>query len=550
MSSPTRITFFGGLGEIGRNCAMVEVDDRALVIDCGLMFPDAEQPGVDFILPDFDCLRSRAGSIEAVVVTHGHEDHVGALPYFLREFDVPVYGTALSLGLARSRLEEHGLAPRFVVIEGGQRISIGPFEVEFFQVCHSVPDGVALGLRTPSATIVHSGDFRLDPTPIDGRITDLGGLARFAAGGVDLLLSDSTNSEVTGHVRSEADVGRTFAELFGRAEGRIIVTCFASHIHRMQQVFDATAACGRRVALVGRSITRNVSVARELGYLRLSDELVLPVDEIDRHERSKVVVLSTGSQGEPLSALSLIAAGEHRHVGVESGDIVILSSSIVPGNEASVNGTINDLTRAGAQVIHRGTALVHVSGHAAEEELKLMLNIVRPHAFVPVHGEWRHLAAHARLARAVGIPEDNVLICEDGDVIEISREGVEKVDRVDAGMVFVDGLGVGDIGGEVLRDRRILAGDGFVLCVVAVDIRTGHILGEPDLDSRGFVDVPESLELFEEARARVVACLEESAEQGVHDPGTLRKQVRTALGRFFKERTNRRPLIIPTIVEV
>jgi ribonuclease J len=549
-SSPTRIAFLGGLGEIGRNCAVVEVDGARLLVDCGLAFPDADQPGVDIILPEFAWLAEQPERVVGVVLTHAHEDHMGALPYFLRDFDVPVYGTRLSLGMLSAKLEEHGLAPSLVEVSAGDRTTLGPFDLEFFAVSHSIPDGVALALRTPDGTIVHTGDFKMDLTPIDGRPTDLGGLARLAGEGIDLLLADSTNADVPGFIPSEVEVGRALTDILEAAQRRVVVACFASHVHRMQQVMDASAMLGRKVALVGRSMLRNVRVAHELGYLRIADDLLIPVEDLADWPPERTVVLSTGSQGEPYSALTLMAGRDHKWVRIEAGDTVVLSSSLIPGNEAAVYRTINDLSRAGAEVFHKGNAKVHVSGHAAQGELTLLLSTLRPRWFVPVHGEYRHLAQHARLAEATGLPRDHVLVCEDGDVVELGGGKLQRGDEVPAGMVFVDGLGVGDVGDAVLRDRRKLGGEGFVHVVVTVESKTGKVLAGPDIVTRGFVYEPESGDLIQEARARVLESLDRDASGRVTDPMILKQHMRQAAANLFKERTQRRPVIIPTVMEV
>ena len=545
-----RIAFLGGLGEIGRNCAVVELDGARLLVDCGLAFPDADQPGVDIILPDFAWLAEEPERVVGVVLTHAHEDHMGALPYFLRDFDVPVYGTRLSLSMLAAKLEEHELAPSLVEVAPGERTTLGPFDLELFAMSHSIPDGVAVALRTPAGTIVHTGDFKMDLTPIDGRPTDLGGLARLAADGIDLLLSDSTNADQPGFIPSEVEVGRALEDIFGAARRRIVVACFASHVHRVQQIFDAAARLGRQVALVGRSMVRNMRVAMDLGYLRAPPGLLVPVEDLNRLDPAATVVLSTGSQGEPYSALTLMAGRDHKWVRIEPGDTVVLSSSLIPGNEAAVYRTINDLARLGADVYHKGNARVHVSGHAAQGELTLLLTTLRPRNFLPVHGEYRHLAQHARLAEAVGVPRERILVCEDGDVVELAGGVASRVGEVRAGMVFVDGLGVGDVGDAVLRDRRKLGGEGFVHVLVTIESQTGKVLAGPDIVTRGFVYEPESGDLIEEAKARVLDALERCASDGVTDPMILKQHMRSTASALFKERTQRRPVIIPTVMEV
>ena len=545
-----RIAFLGGLGEIGRNCAVVELDGARLLIDCGLAFPDADQPGVDIILPDFSYLTEQPERVIGVVLTHAHEDHMGALPYFLRDFDVPVYGTRLSLGMLSAKLEEYDLAPSLVEVSPGERTTLGPFNLEFFAVSHSIPDGMAVALRTPAGTIVHTGDFKIDLTPIDGRPTDLGGLARLAGEGIDLLLSDSTNADTPGYIPSEVEVGRALAEIFAAARRRIVVACFASHVHRMQQILAAAHQLDRKVALVGRSMLRNVRVASELGYLKIPPDLLIPVEELGSLPPEQTLILCTGSQGEPFSALTLMAGREHKWVRIEPGDTVVLSSSLIPGNEAAVYHTMNALARQGAEMFHRGNAKVHVSGHAAQGELTLLLATLRPRHLVPVHGEYRHLTQHARLARATGIPSDHVFVCEDGDVLELDGGEVRRAGQVRSGMVFVDGLGVGDVGDAVLRDRRRLGGEGFVHVLATIEAQTGKVLAGPDIVTRGFVYEPESTDLIEEARARVLASLDRAAAEGVNDPTILKQRMREAASALFRERTQRRPVIIPTVMEV
>jgi ribonuclease J len=545
-----RVAFLGGLGAIGRNCAVIEHGDARLLIDCGLAFPEADQPGVDLILPDFSYLADEPERVLGVVLTHAHEDHMGALPYFLRDYDVPVYGTRLSLGLLGAKLEEHRLNPRTVEVAAGDRVKVGPFDLEFFAVSHSIPDGVAVAVRTSAGTLLHTGDFKMDLTPIDGRPTDLGGLARLGDEGVDLLLADSTNAEVPGFLPSEVVVGQTLKEIFARAERRIVVACFASHIHRIQQILEAANSTGRVVALVGRSMVRNVGVARDLGYLSIPDGLLTPLEELGNRDPAETVVLCTGSQGEPYSALTLMAARDHRWVRIEPGDTVVLSSSVIPGNETAIYRTINDLAREGAEVYYRGNATVHVSGHAAQGELTLMLTTLRPRNLVPVHGEFRHLTRHAKLAEASGVPKEGIFVCEDGDVIEIERGLGRRGKPVPVGMVFVDGLGVGDVGAAVLRDRRKLGDDGFVHIVATVDAQTGLVLAGPDIVTRGFVYEPVSEDLIAEARSRVMDNLEKLAAEGVNDPSIIKQRMRQAASRLFEERTQRRPIIIPTVMEV
>ncbi len=546
-----RLVFLGGLGEIGRNMAALEKDGRILLIDAGLSFPEIDMPGIDLVLPDFQYLRENPDRVHAVVLTHGHEDHVGALPYLLREFALPVYGTKFTLALLEGKLEEHRVRDRAELREivPREEIRTGPFTMRCYRVSHSIPDGVAVAIDLPAGTLLHSGDFKLDPTPIDERATDLQGLGAEAAKGVHVFLADSTNSEEPGTTGSERQVGPVLYEIIRDAPRLVVAACFASHIHRIQQVATAAQRAGRKIAFLGRSMHQSVNAARGIQYLDLPDDAVVPIEALQEMDPREVVVCSTGSQGEPLSALSLMAAHEHKWVRLERGDTVILASSIIPGNETSIHRTIDGLYRTGADVYHLPMAPVHVSGHAAAEELKFMLNLIRPRWFVPVHGERRHLSHHAKLAAGVGVPEDHIVIVEDGDTVELG-ESVRKGERVPAGMTFVDGLGIGDVGAVVLRDRRKLAEDGIVVVVVTVDSHSGEVIAGPDVINRGFVFDETAEPLLDEARHRTLLSLKESATEEVTDPGVLKQHIRTALRRFFIETTNRKPIIVPVIVEV
>jgi ribonuclease J len=548
--SDPRLVFLGGVGEVGRNMTALELEGSVLLIDAGLSFPEVEMPGIDLVLPDFQYLRDRADRVHAVVLTHGHEDHVGSLPYLLREFSLPIFGTKLTLALLEGKLEEHGVRDRaeFHEVEPGNEIRTGPFTMRFHRVSHSIPDGCAVAIDLPAGILLHSGDFKLDPTPIDGRTTDLQGIAEEARKGIHLFLSDSTNAEDSGNTGSERLVGPVLRDIIRDARRLVVVACFASHIHRIQQVANAARLAGRKVAFLGRSMHQSVGAARSLGYLDVPEEDIVLIEDVERMDPSEVVVCCTGSQGEPLSALSLMAARDHKWVTLEPGDTVILSSSVIPGNETAIHRTVDGLYRTGADVYHMPVAPVHVSGHAAAEELKFMLNLVQPRWFIPVHGERRHLAHHARLARDVGIPEDRILICEDGDTVEIGDE-LRRGERVTAGMTFVDGIGIGDVGQSVLRDRRKLAGDGILVVVVSVDSHTGEVLAGPDIINRGVVEEPAEA-VLEEARHRVLVSLKEYAVQGVADPMVMRDHIRTALRRFFMETTKRKPVIVPVIMEV
>jgi len=546
-----RLVFLGGVGEVGRNMAALELDGRVLVIDAGLSFPEVEMPGIDLVLPDFQYLRDRRDRIEAVVLTHGHEDHMGSLPYLLREFSLRVYATPLTIGLLEGKLEEHRVRDRveFHEVTPGEEVRAGPFTMRFHRVSHSIPDGCAVAIDLPWGVLLHSGDFKLDPTPIDGRATDLQGIAEESRRGVHVFLSDSTNAEDPGTTGSERLVGPVLFDIIRDARQLVVVACFASHVHRVQQVVNAAVAAGRSVAFLGRSMHQSVAAARALGFLDVPEESIVPIEALEEMPASDVVVCCTRSQGEPLSALARMVAHEHRWVSLQPGDTVILSSSVIPGNETAIHRTLDGLYRTGADVHHVPIAPVHVSGHAAAEELKFMLNLVRPRWFVPVHGELRHLAHHARLARDVGIDPERILVVEDGDTIEIG-ETLRRGEREQAGMTFVDGLGIGDVGHAVLRDRRKLAGDGIVVVVVTIDARSGAVLAGPDVINRGFIVDDAADAILEEARERTVKALEGSAADQVTDQSVLQQSIRRALGKYFFEITQRKPVIVPVIMEV
>jgi ribonuclease J len=552
-SDPVRITFLGGLGEIGRNCAALEVGGRILLIDCGIMFPDLEMPGVDLVLPDFTWLRENADRVEGCVLTHGHEDHGGGLAFLLRELSLPIYGSALSLGLARSRIEEAGVLDRteLVPVADGERRRIGPFDVEFLPVTHSVPHGFATVYRTPQGVVLHTGDFKLDPTPVDGRLTDLGRIGAIAQQeGIRLLLSDSTNAEEPGHTVSESSVGSVMRDLFAQHTGRrFIVACFASHIHRVQQVADAALASGRTVVTLGRSMLKNVALARSLGLLDIPEESLVDIMDIGKLDPGKTCVISTGSQGEPMSALSLLAGGDHKLLKLKANDVVVISAHAIPGNETAVGKVIDGLYRRGAEVVHAGLADVHVSGHAMQGELQTLLSVARPEYFIPVHGEFRHLTHHARLAMGMGVAESNVLLAEDGDVVQLGDGGVDFAGQVPAGYLYVDGT-VGDVGRGVLRDRRVLSEEGVVMVTVIVDARSGEVVGGPDIVTRGWVFEQEAAGLLDEARQAVVDRLTQGADEGATDHESVKRHMRSALGSFVQKRTRRRPMIVPLVMEV
>jgi ribonuclease J len=542
-----RIVPLGGLGEIGRNMTVFEFGDRILIVDCGVLFPDPDQPGVDLILPDFGYIRDRLDRVEAVVLTHAHEDHIGAIPYLLRERrDIPLIGSRLTLALLRSKLTEHRITPEAVEVEEGTRRTFGPFDLEFLAVNHSIPDALAVAIRTRAGLVLHTGDFKMDQLPLDGRLTDMAGFARLGEEGVDLLMSDSTNAEVPGVVTSERDIAPVLDDIFDGAAQRIIVACFASHVHRVQQVLDAAAAHRRKVAFVGRSMVRNMGVARDLGYLRVPGGLLVDLRDAEELPASDVVLISTGSQGEPMSALSRMAGRDHP-IRVAAGDTVILASSLIPGNETAVYRVINGLTRLGARVVHKGSALVHVSGHAPAGELLYVLNLTRPRNFLPVHGEWRHLRAHARLAAMSGVPDKNIVIAEDGIVVDLVDGEAAIAGAVQCGYVYVDGLTVGAVTESQLKDRRILGEEGFVSVVIVVDSNTGKVVGGPEVHARGSGIDDAS---FGEVIPKIEEALARAALDGISDPHQLSQLARRVIGKWVSDNYRRRPMIIPVVVEV
>ena len=545
-----RIIALGGLGEIGRNMTVFEHSGRLLIVDCGVLFPEEGQPGIDLILPDFSALEGRLDKVEAVVLTHAHEDHIGAVPYLLRRRrDIPLVGSRLTLALVASKLTEHRITPEAREVDSGTRLSFGPFDLEFFAVNHSIPDALAVGIRTSAGLVLHTGDFKMDQLPLDGRLTDLGGFARLGAEGVDLLMADSTNAEIPGIVTSERAIAPVLAEVFNGAEQRIIVACFASHVHRVQQVLDTAAAHGRKVALVGRSMLRNMGVARDLGYLRVPSVpggLMVDAREAEEMPPDRIVLISTGSQGEPMSALSRMAGRDHP-IRIADGDTVILASSLVPGNENAVSRVINDLTRLGARVVHKGNALVHVSGHAPAGELLYVLNLVRPSNFIPVHGEWRHLKAHAELAAQTGVPAENIVIAEDGVVVDLVDGKASVVGSVQCGYVYVDGLSVGEVTEASLKDRLILGDEGFVSVVLVVDSNTGKIVAGPEIHARGS-GIDDAA--FGEVRPRLEEAFAAAAADGINDAHQLRQLIRRTVGRWVSDNYRRRPMIIPVVIEV
>jgi ribonuclease J len=542
-----RIVPLGGLGEIGRNMTVFEYRGRLLIVDCGVLFPDPDQPGVDLILPDFEFLEGRLDKVEACVLTHAHEDHIGAIPYLLRKRkDIPLVGSRLTLALVQSKLAEHRLDPVTVEVREGNHSAFGPFDCEFLAVNHSIPDALAVSITTPAGRVLHTGDFKMDQLPLDGRLTDLAGFARLGAEGVDLLMSDSTNAEVPGIVTSERDIAPVLDSVVAEAGQRIIVACFASHVHRVQQVLDAAVKHRRKVAFVGRSMVRNMGVARELGYLGVPGGLLVDLRDAEEMPPSEVVLISTGSQGEPMSALSRMAGRDHP-IRVAAGDTVILASSLIPGNETAVYRVINGLTRLGARVVHKGSALVHTSGHAPAGELLYVLNLVKPSNFMPVHGEWRHLRAHARLAALSGVPSDRIVIAEDGVVVDLVDGVASVAGAVPCGYVYVDGLTVGEVTESQLKDRRILGEEGFVSVVIVVDSNSGKMVAGPEIHARGsgiddatFADV---LPKIEDALVRAAA-------DGITDARQMSQLARRIVGKWVSDNYRRRPMIIPLVVEV
>jgi len=544
-----RVTPLGGLGAIGRNMTVFEFDGKLLVVDCGVLFPDtADQPGVDLILPDFSSIIDRLDDVQAIVLTHGHEDHIGAVPYLLaHKEDIPLVGSQFTLALIEAKLAERRITPYTLTVAEGQRELLGPFDLEFFAVNHSIPDALALAIRTPAGLVLHTGDFKMDQLPLDGRITDLAGFARLGAEGVDLLLSDSTNAEIPGFVTPEREIGPVLDAIFAKASGRIIVASFASHVHRVQQVLDSAFEHGRKVAFIGRSMVRNMGIARDLGLLRVEAGLVVGLEEATALPPSEIVLMSTGSQGEPMSALGRMATGDHRHITIAPGDTVVLASSLVPGNETSVYRVINQLARGGANVIHKDVAKVHVSGHSPAGELLYLLNVVKPSNLLPVHGEWRHLRAHARLGIESGVASERVVLCEDGDVVDLVDGLAKVVGHVKSRYVYVDGLAVGDVGESLLTERRILGDGGFIAVTVVVDSVTGKVVGGPSLSAKGF---SEDASAFNPVLPLVTDALDRAAQEGIADPHQLQQVVRRVVGRWVNEAYRRRPMIVPSVLEV
>ena len=551
IQNKVQIIPLGGLGEIGKNMTVFRYGDDIILIDAGLMFPEDDMLGIDLVIPDISYLLENKDKVRAIFLTHGHEDHIGALPYVLKQLEVPVYGTALTLGILQGRLRENGVSDEnLVTIKPGDRIGAGAFNLEFIRVNHSIPDAVSIVIKTPIGTIIHTGDFKFDQTPVDGQVTQFNKFAEFGDAGVLALLADSTNAERPGFTQSEKMVGQTFDDEFRYARNRIIVATFSSNVHRIQQVVDSAVKYRRKVAVIGRSMINVVNIAMELGYLNIPEGVLIDIDETNNYTADQIVIITTGSQGEPMSALTRMAMNDHKKVGIMPGDTVIISATPIPGNEKLVSRTINHLYKLGAEVIYEKSNGVHVSGHASQEEIKLMHNLVRPKYFIPVHGEYRHLIKHANIAKDLGMPKENIVIAENGSVIELSKEGINVSGKIQSGKVLVDGLGVGDVGNIVLRDRRLLSQDGIMIVVVTIDHETYQVVSGPDIVSRGFVYVREAEDLMEEAREKVLSALDRCENNGVTEWSMIKSAIRDSLGRFLYERTRRRPMILPIIMEI
>ncbi len=546
-----KIIPLGGLGEIGKNITVIEYRDEIIVVDCGMSFPDEEMLGIDIVIPDVTYLEKNVDKIKAIVLTHGHEDHIGALPYVLRKINVPVYGTNLTLGLVENKLKEHKL-PNVVLnkVKAGQEINIGLFKVEFIRVNHSIPDACAIAIHTPVGVVFHTGDFKIDYTPIDGNMIDLHKIAELGKKGVLVMLADSTNVERPGSTMSEKSVGATFENIFRATDKRIIVATFASNVHRVQQIIDAAHKFGRKVAVSGRSMINVVKVSSQLGILNVPEGLIVDIDDMKDLDDSQVVIITTGSQGEPMAALSRMASAEHRKIVIKQGDVVVFSSTPIPGNEKTVSRVINQLFKKGAEVIYKTLADVHVSGHACREELKLMHRLVNPKYFIPAHGEYRHLKSHGKLAEELGMPKENTFVIQNGDVVEFTKDTARVNGSVPSGRILVDGLGVGDVGNIVLRDRKHLGEDGLMVVVITISSKSGKIIAGPDIISRGFVYVRESEDLMGEARRVVREALKVCESQNITEWSVLKNTTKDVLRSFLYEKTKRRPMILPVVMEV
>lgn len=551
MENVLSVVPLGGVEEIGLNMTVIEYGNDLIIVDAGLMFPEEDMLGVDFVIPDFSYIIENKDKVRGIILTHGHEDHTGALPFLLKEIDVPIYGTPLTLGLVKEKLREHSREDAVLIpVKPRDVINLGVFSIEFARVTHSIVDGVGLGINTPLGRIVHTGDFKLDPTPVDGQLMDFHKFSEYGEKGTLLMLSDSTNAEKGGFTFSEKEVRRAFEDIFSTAQGRIIIATFASNIHRIQQAIDVAVMFGRKVILCGKSIVSNAQIALDLGYLQIPRETWLRLEDLKKLEDREVVIITTGSQGEPMSVLSRIATDEHKHIKAKDGDTVILSAKMIPGNERSIGKIINHLFRRGANVIYEKVSEIHVSGHASKEELKLMLNMVRPRYFMPVHGEYRHLVYHSRLAEKVGIPIENIFILENGEILEISEEGARKNGRINSGRIFIDGKGVGDVEDMVLRDRRRLAHDGIVLVMIAVEKLTGKLVSGPDIISRGFVFEDASPELIDDVNSLVSDTLKGLDREIMSDSSLVKAKIRSVLKKYLRNTMERSPMIVPIIFEV
>ncbi len=549
--SKLQIIPLGGLGEVGKNMTVFRYGDDIIIVDAGLMFPDDDMLGIDLVIPDMSYVLENKDLVRAVFLTHGHEDHIGALPYLLKNLDVPVYGTCLTLGILQGRLKEnHVTSNQLHEVTTADKVKAGAFTVSFLRVNHSIADSVALAIDTPLGTVVHTGDFKFDQTPVDGQVTEFYRFAELGDKGVLALLADSTNAERPGYTASEKSVGRTLDDIFRNAKSRIVVASFSSNIHRLQQVIDSAVRYGRKVAVIGRSMLNNITVALELGYINIPEGVLIDIEAVKNYPAAQVAILTTGSQGEPMSALTRMAMSEHKKVSIIKGDTVVISATPIPGNEKLVSRTVDSLFKLGADVVYGKTEGIHVSGHASQEELKMMHNLVRPKFFIPVHGECRHLIKHAKLANEIGLPNENIFVVENGDIVELTSKSCKVAGKVQAGRVLVDGLGVGDVGNIVLRDRKQLSQDGIFITVITIDKASKSIVSGPDIVSRGFVYVREADSLMEEAKEKAQQALLKCMQSGNADWSTMKSAVRDGLGKFLYERTRRRPMILPIIMEI
>ena len=551
-SKKIKITPLGGLLEIGKNLTVFEYGSDIVILDCGLAFPDDDMLGVDMVIPDWTYLIKHKNRIKGIVLTHGHEDHIGAIPYFLKEFNVPVYGTKLTLGILKYKLEEHGIvnSTKTIVVNPGETFRLGEFKIEYIRSNHSIADAVAVALHTPAGVVLHTGDFKIDPTPIDGTMIDLARIGQLGNEGILALMSDSTNAERPGYTMSERTVGKTFDNIFENCDKRIFVATFASNIHRVQQIIDAAVKYKRKVAVSGRSMENVLSAAIELGYMKIPKNTLISLDEINRYPKDQLVIITTGSQGEPMAALSRMAFSGHKKANIEAGDLVIISASPIPGNEKAISNVINELLKHGAEVVYEALADVHVSGHACQEELKIILALAKPKFFIPVHGEYKHLSAHREIAKQMGIPSKNIIMMDNGKMLELTQSSAKIVDTVPSGKILVDGLGVGDVGNIVLRDRKHLAQDGLIVIVLTMDKASGTVMAGPDIISRGFVYVRESENLMEEMRYAAIDALDECMDKNISDWSTIKTVLKNAVGGYIFSKTKRKPMILPVIMDI